>query len=34
VPHVPRPFPIEDLCLFGEGADGRFRVISRHALTG
>ncbi len=34
VPLVPRPFPIEDLCLFGEGADGRFRLLARHALTG
>lgn len=34
VPLVPRPFPVEDLCLFGEGTDGRFRLLSRHALTG
>ena len=34
LPLVPRPFPVQDLCLFGEGMDGRFRLISRHALTG
>lgn len=31
---LPRPFVISDLCLFGEAADGRFHLVSRHALTG
>jgi putative phosphonate metabolism protein len=31
---LPRPFVIADLCLFGEAADGRFHLVSRHALTG
>lgn len=33
LPLVPRPFAVEDLCLFAEAQDGRFRLISRHALT-
>lgn len=33
-PVLPRPFVIEDLCLFGEDADGRFHLLHRHALTG
>jgi putative phosphonate metabolism protein len=33
-PHLPRPFVISDLCLFGEAEDGRFHLIRRHALTG
>ncbi len=33
-PVLPRPFVIEDLCLMGEDAAGRFHLISRHALTG
>ena len=33
-PHVPRPFQITDLCLFAEAEDGRFHLLSRHALTG
>ncbi|MGN7868607.1 DUF1045 domain-containing protein [Paracoccus sp. 22332] len=33
-PVLPRPFAIEDLCLFGEPADGPFRLIHRYALTG
>ena len=33
-PVLPRPFVIEDLCLFGEDAAGRFHLLSRHALTG
>lgn len=34
-PVLPAPFRLETLCLFGEGAaDGRFRLISRHALRG
>lgn len=33
-PVLPTPFVIEDLCLMGEDAAGRFHLISRHALTG
>ncbi len=33
-PLLPRPFPIQDLCLFGEADDGQFHLLSRHALTG
>lgn len=33
-PHLPRPYVIGDLCLFGEAADGRFHLIHRYALTG
>ncbi|WP_295042812.1 DUF1045 domain-containing protein [uncultured Paracoccus sp.] len=33
-PVLPRPFVIGDLCLFGQPADGQFRVIHRYALTG
>ncbi len=33
-PVLPRPFGIEDLCLMGEDAAGRFHLVSRHALTG
>jgi putative phosphonate metabolism protein len=33
-PVLPRPFVIEDLCLFGEDAGGRFHLLHRHALTG
>lgn len=33
-PVLPRPFVIEDLCLFGEDGEGRFHLVSRHALTG
>lgn len=33
-PVLPRPFVIEDLCLMGEDAAGRFHLLSRHALTG
>lgn len=33
-PVLPVPFAIEDLCLFGEDAEGRFHLVSRHALTG
>lgn len=32
-PVLPRPFVIEDLCLFGEDAAGRFHLVSRHPLT-
>lgn len=31
---LPRPFAIEDLCLFGEDAEGRFHLLHRYALTG
>ena len=34
VPVLPRPFRIEDLCLFGEDAAGRFHLLHRYALTG
>ena len=33
-PVLPEPFVIEDLCLFGEDAAGRFHLVSRHALAG
>jgi putative phosphonate metabolism protein len=33
-PVLPRPFMIEDLCLFGEDAKGRFHLLHRYALTG
>lgn len=33
-PVLPRPFDVADLCLFGEDAQGRFHLLSRHALTG
>jgi putative phosphonate metabolism protein len=33
-PHLPQPFAIDDLCLFGQDAQGRFHLLSRHALTG
>lgn len=33
-PVLPRPFVIEDLCLFGEPEDGAFRLLHRYALTG
>ena len=33
-PVLPRPFAIEDLCLFGEDARGRFHLLHRYALTG
>ena len=31
---LPRPFVIEDLCLFGEDAAGVFHLLERYALTG
>jgi putative phosphonate metabolism protein len=31
-PHLTRPHPIADLCLFGEARDGRFHLIHRFAL--
>jgi hypothetical protein len=33
-PVLPRPFVVEDLCLFGEDANGRFQLLHRYALTG
>jgi putative phosphonate metabolism protein len=33
-PVLPRPFVIEDLCLFGEDDRGRFHLLDRYALTG
>lgn len=33
-PVLPCPFVIEDLCLFGEDADGVFHLLQRYALTG
>ncbi len=31
---LPRPFLIEDLCLFGEDAEGQFHLLHRYALAG
>ena len=28
----PEPFVLEDLCLFGEDADGRFHILNRYPL--
>ena len=33
-PVLPRPFTIEDLCVFGEDAAGRFHLIHRYPLSG
>jgi len=33
-PVLPRPFAIEDLCLFGEDTVGHFHLLHRYALTG
>lgn len=33
-PVLPRPFGIEDLCLFGEDRAGRFHLLHRYALAG
>lgn len=33
-PVLPRPFVIEDLCLFAERQSGRFHLLHRYALTG
>lgn len=33
-PVLPRPFTIEDLCLFAEDATGCFRLLHRYALAG
>lgn len=33
-PHLPAPFHLREICLFGEDELGRFHLVSRHALTG
>lgn len=33
-PHLPRPFVIADLCLFGEDQGGAFHLLHRYALSG
>lgn len=33
-PVLPRPFVIEDMCLFGEDTAGAFHLLHRYALTG
>ncbi len=33
-PVLDQPFRVEDLCLFGEGPSGAFRLLHRYALTG
>lgn len=33
-PVLPRPFAVEDLCLFGEDASGRFHLLHRAPLVG
>ncbi|WP_309668107.1 DUF1045 domain-containing protein [Tabrizicola sp.] len=33
-PVLPRPFVIEDLCLFGEDGEGKFHLLHRAALSG
>lgn len=33
-PVLPHPFVVEDLCLFGEDAHGRFHLLHRAALSG
>ncbi|MBC7476929.1 MAG: DUF1045 domain-containing protein [Pseudorhodobacter sp.] len=32
-PHLPQPFRLKDLCLFGEAADGRLHLLHRYPLT-
>lgn len=32
-PHLPRPFAVDALCLYGEDEAGRFHLLSRHALA-
>ncbi|WP_439103817.1 DUF1045 domain-containing protein [Celeribacter marinus] len=34
LPLTPRPFEINELCLFGEAEDGRFHVVHRSTLSG
>ncbi|MEO1678101.1 MAG: DUF1045 domain-containing protein [Pseudomonadota bacterium] len=29
-----QPFRVDDICLFGEGQDGRFRLLHRYPLSG
>ena len=31
-PHLPTPFRVADLCLFGEAEDGRFHLMQRYPL--
>jgi putative phosphonate metabolism protein len=31
-PHLPQPFGMDDLCLFGEAEDGRFHLLHRYPL--
>jgi putative phosphonate metabolism protein len=33
-PHLTRPFPIGQICLYGEDQAGRFHLLSRHTLSG
>jgi hypothetical protein len=33
-PVLPKPFVVEDLCLFGEDMVGRFHLLHRYALRG
>jgi putative phosphonate metabolism protein len=33
-PLLPRPFVVDQLCLFGQGTDGRFRILHRYTLSG
>ncbi|MEF3048992.1 DUF1045 domain-containing protein [Pseudotabrizicola sp. L79] len=33
-PVLPRPFVVQDLCLFGEDAIGRFHLLHRYPLSG
>ncbi|WP_417807324.1 DUF1045 domain-containing protein [Thioclava sp.] len=34
MPHLTRPYPIGDICLFGEARSCRFHLIHRYALSG
>ena len=33
-PFCATPLPVSEVCLFGEGEDGHFRILRRYALTG
>ncbi|MFT4150296.1 MAG: DUF1045 domain-containing protein [Paracoccaceae bacterium] len=33
-PVLPAPFTVDELCLFGEAADGRFHLLHRYTLSG
>lgn len=33
-PLLPRPLVVDQLCLFGQAADGRFRILHRYTLSG